>query len=107
VLERLRSFGVPVTTVSDAPGLDSLLERVGQIAAALGTEGEGRSLQQQIRDSIHRASQGASVKRRAVIVLHRGGPLLSAGTDTSADALLNLAGIDNANAGSRGYKPIS
>ena len=107
VLERLQSFGVAVAKVSDEPGIDSLLQRVGQIAVALDAPDEGQRLQQHIRDSVQRASHGAPMKRRAIIVLHRGGPLLAAGTGTSANALLELAGIENAGAGSRGYKPIS
>ena len=33
--------------------------------------------------------------------------MLSAGTHTSADALLQLAGMENVAAASRGYKPLS
>lgn len=107
VLERLQSMGVKLVTVSDRPGVESLFERVSQVAQALQVQAEGERLRARIRASLDAVQAVDATSRRAVVVLQRGGPLLSAGSGTSADALLTLAGLENAAASGQGYKPLS
>lgn len=107
VLERLRAMGVSVVTVSDRPGVDSLYERVRDVAAALGVEEAGERLRARIEASLENVAAASARHRKALIVIHRGGPLLSAGAGTSADALLALSGLENVAAGGQGYKPLS
>lgn len=107
VLERVRTMGVRVVTVSDQPGIDSLYARVKEVAAALGAVDAGNKLQARIRASLERVAAESGTPRRALIVIHRGGPLMSAGAGTSANALLALAGLENVAANSQGYKPLS
>ena len=108
VLQRVRSMGVNTVIVSDRPGIDSLYMRVGQVAAALGAEQAGLALRERIQASLEALSSGNPRHRSALVILHRGGPLLAAGAGTSADALLNLSGLENVAADQmRGYKPMS
>lgn len=107
VLERVRTMGVRVVTVSDQPGIDSLYERVAEVAKALDAVDAGSELQARIRASLERVAAKPGTPRRALIVIHRGGPLLSAGAGTSANALLALAGLENVAANAQGYKPLS
>jgi len=107
VLERLRAMGVPTVAVSDSPGVESLLERVREVANALEVPAAGETLRARIQSSLEAVKAAEAQPRRALVVLHRGGPLLSAGTGTSADALLTLSGLENAAATGRGYKPLS
>lgn len=107
VLQRLQAMGVPLVAVPDRPGIDSLFERVREIAAALGVPAEGDALAARIRASLQDVAAVPAQPRRALIVLHRGGPLMSAGAGTSAHALLELSGLQNVAADSRGYKPLS
>lgn len=108
VLERIRSMGVETVTVSDEPGVDSLYKRLEQVAAALNVEHAGAKLGEQIRASLDALSTGAPSTRSALVILHRGGPLLAAGSGTSADALLKLSGLDNVTDDTmQGYKPMS
>ena len=107
VLDRLRAMGVDTVAVSDSPGIDSLYERVRDVAAALGVPREGDALQARIRTSLAAVQGHDAPSRRALVVVHRGGPLMSAGSGTSADALLALAGLKNVAAASAGYKPLS
>ena len=106
-LSRISDMGVPTVAVSDDPGIDSLYERVSQIATALGVPEAGRQLQAEIQTSMAALSGVAPTGRRALVVLHRGGPLMSAGAGTSADALLRLSGLENVAAGTRGYRPLT
>lgn len=107
VLERMRAMGVPTVAVSDKPGLESLYERVRDIAQALAVPDKGEALQGRIRSSLDALSGARPEHRQAMVVLHRGGPLLSAGADTSADALLRLSGLENVADEVQGYKPLS
>lgn len=107
VMERLRSMGVRIVTVSDRPGIESLYERIAGVAKALGVSSAGDTLRSRIADSLNQADAIPSRPRRTLVVLHRGGPLMSAGDGTSADALLHLSGLANAAAGVKGYRPLS
>lgn len=107
VLERLQAMGVATVVVSDEPGIDSLFQRVREVAGALGVSANGEALQARIRASLDAVNGNQPEHRRAVVVLHRGGPLMSAGADTSADALLRLSGMENVADDTRGYKPLS
>lgn len=107
VLSRLKDMGVQTVVVSDQPGVESLYRRVHDVAAALNVAAEGDALQARIKASLHALERTSPHHRRAMVVLHRGGPLLSAGTGTSADALLRLSGMDNVADGFHGYKPLS
>ena len=107
VLQRLQAMGVATALVSDQPGIDSLFQRVHDVAQALGVAEAGGRLQADIESSLQKLEGVQPGHRRAMVVLHRGGPLLAAGADTSADALLRLAGLDNVANGMQGYKPMS
>ena len=107
VLERIRSMGVSTVLVSDQPGVASLYERVHQVASALGVAGAGETLQEEIQSSLRSIAGTDLPPKNALVVLHRGGPLLAAGAGTSADALLKLSGLNNAAHDMQGYKPMS
>lgn len=107
VLERVRSMGVPMVMVPDEPGVDSLYARVRTIADALGVSQAGAALQEHIRKSLETAQSGETTSKRALVVVHRGGPLMAAGSGTSVDALLQLAGLRNVMSSTSGYKPLS
>lgn len=107
VLERLKAMGVPTIKVSDQPGIDSLYERVRDVARELGVPAAGDVLHARIQASLDTLAETQPRPHRALVVLHRGGPLLSAGADTSADALLRLSGMENVAGNVQGYKPMS
>ena len=107
VLDRLLAMGVPTVSVSDKPGIESLYERVHEVAQALSVPDKGVALQARIQTSLDTLTDTEIASRKAMVVLHRGGPLLSAGSDTSADALLRLAGMENVADDMQGYKPLS
>lgn len=106
-LEKVRSVGVHVVTVSDKPTLDSLYERIEQVAQALGEQEKGVALAARIQAQVKQA-QSAPIKRlRTVLILNRTGAKLMAGGDTTAGAIMEMAGLNNVLKVQRGYKPVS
>jgi len=106
-LERLASLGLTVRRVSDAPSVDSLYRRVEQVAEVLGVPQAGETLAARLRAEIDTARAIPAPRHRALLLVNRSGQFLAAGRDTAANALLGLAGQDNALAAQRGYKPLS
>jgi len=106
-IERLKQLGIRVETVSDGPSLDSLYKRIGQIAAALHAQEQGEALLADIRGGIAKAQEGQAPALRAVVLVNRTGSFMGAGGHTAADAVLGLAGLENALAGQQGYGPVS
>jgi len=106
-LQRLPELGIEVETVSDSPSLDSLAQRIRQVAGRLGVPQRGDALIQRIQAEVSQAGALAAPPRRALVLVNRSGPLQGAGGHTAADAVLRLAGLDNVLAGQQGYKPLS
>lgn len=113
VLDRVRALGIPVEIISDQPDLESLYTRVEQIATRLGVPEQGHVLEADIRQRIdsavrlarHPDSTTAPVS--AVVLMRHSHQLHGAGGDTSAAALLRMAGLINLLDKQRGYKPMS
>lgn len=106
-LDRLRGLGVAVHSVSDAPTIDSLYSRIGQIAGELQVADQGDKLIAQIRQEVAAAQAIEATPRRALVLLNRSSSLMGAGSNTAADAVLAFAGLKNALSAQKGYKPIS
>lgn len=107
-LSRLAGLGVELHTVSDRPSLDSLYERIRVIAKSLGRKTEGEALVAEVSSSLEAVrSTRHCPARRAVVLLNRSGSFTVAGRNTTADAVLKLAGLENAMHAQSGYKPLS
>lgn len=106
-LDKVRSVGVQVVTVSDKPGIASLYERIEQIAGALDVPAKGQALTADIQAKLKQAQAMPSDSHRAVLILNRTGAKLMAGGDTTASAIMELAGLENVLKSQRGYKPVS
>lgn len=106
-VERLRQIGINMQIVSDYPSIDSLYRRIEQVANELHVPQKGEKLIARVRGEVGSAQALTSPSRRAVVLLNRTGPLMAAGGDTAADAVLALAGLDNVLSDQQGYKPIS
>ncbi|AZY50464.1 heme/hemin ABC transporter substrate-binding protein [Bordetella avium] len=106
-LKRLSEVGVKVLRVSDEPSLHSLETRIGQIAQALGVPSEGEKLWAEVRTKVQEAQDLPASGLSAVLLMNRSGAPQAAGADTSADLILQLAGLKNVLAEQQGYKPLS
>jgi len=106
-IKRLKGLGLQVKTITDAPTLDSLYQRVVQVADELQVPDAGRQLAEKIRAEVAAAQALSSTPLRALVLVNRTGPLLGAGGNTTAGAILQLAGLKNALQAQEGYRPIS
>lgn len=106
-LQRLSELGIATVVVSDQPSVESLYRRIEQIAGQLGVAHKGQSLTRHIRNEVAAAIAQPSRPQRAIVLVNRTGSFMAAGAGTAADAVLNLAGLDNVLSAQQGYKPVS
>lgn len=113
-LAQIRAAGVPVALVRDAPELDSVVDKVRFVAAALGVPERGEVLVQDIEAEMAEAqalgSQAAGEPARVLFLYLRGADTqMVAGTGTPADAMIQAAGAINVagEAGIEDFKPLS
>ncbi|GGP22664.1 heme/hemin ABC transporter substrate-binding protein [Silvimonas iriomotensis] len=105
-LKQLQSLGKRVIVLPGDATLDALEQRVHGVAQALGLKDDGGKMVAQIRQQIA-PLQGKAGGLKTLLVMNRTGKLEGAGTDTTADAMLQLAGARNVLATQKGYKPLS
>lgn len=107
----LEAASVPFVRVPDDPSPEGILAKVRIVAEAAGAEAAGRDLAGRLRADFaalerERAAIGAPARAMFVLSL-ADGRVMAAGDDTSAAAILTLAGAENALTGFPGYKPVS
>ncbi|WP_240359043.1 heme/hemin ABC transporter substrate-binding protein [Pyxidicoccus trucidator] len=113
VLAQLRSSGVEVVMLSNAPTVEAARQRIRTVAARLGREQKGTELLAELEKDLERASTRVAAmkegKRPRVLALYaRGaGTLMVAGTETASDVLIQLAGGVNAVSRFTGHKPLT
>ena len=110
-LRLIEQAGIPVVQVTAAPSEEGVVQRVKTIAQALGAEARGTGLVKEIERGFAELSVArARISRRAralfVLSLQNGRPLVG-GLGTTADAMLRLAGAENAAASLEGWKSLS
>lgn len=109
-LDQLRRAGVKVDVLKTAPTLANLTERIDTLAALLGDKQAGTRLKAEIRAQTDKLAAQAKQNKPlkvAFLLLHKGQPTSIAGGDTTASALIELAGGINPVASLRNYKPVS
>lgn len=109
-LAQLRRAGVEVDVLPTAPTLANLDERIDTLAALLQDPAAGARLKGEIRaQSDALATQAKQNKPLKVLflLLHKGQPTSVAGGNTTASALITLAGGVNPVAQLHDYKPVS
>lgn len=111
-LNQLRSAGVKVDVVNTKPTPQGLLERIDEIAALTKSQQQADALKQQVAKQItslekNRAAQG-SAKKVLFLLIHEGRPANVAGSDTTPNAIIELAGgVNPAAEKLSSYKPLS
>lgn len=109
-LDQLRRAGVKVEVMATAPTLANLNERIDTLAGVLGDEAAGTRLKAEIAAQSDQLAKQASQNkplRVAFLLLHKGQPTSIAGGNTTASALITLAGGTNPVAQLHDYKPVS
>ncbi|WP_193182988.1 heme/hemin ABC transporter substrate-binding protein [Nisaea sediminum] len=110
-VEQLRAAGLRVELAPKGDTPDGVLGKVRFVGKALGMDAEAEALAGRIETDLSKAIETAKSytdSPRVIFVLsERDGAPLVAGAETSADAIIALAGAANAAEGFSGYKPMS
>ena len=120
VLRQLSAAGIAVTVLAANHRFEGLLERVRRVGELTGRVAEATAMQHALQQDWARVqaqikapaqAQVAERKTRPVRVLfvlaHAPQQVLVAGTQTSAQAMLDYVGAINAISGFTGYKPLT
>lgn len=110
-LERLRAAGLEVAVAPDGEGWESVGPKIAFVGAALERPAEAEALLQETsaRMEAVRALLATTEDKPGVLFVmssQRGSPM-AAGRETSADAVIALAGGRNVVSDYEGYKPLS
>ncbi|PJF10559.1 hemin ABC transporter substrate-binding protein [Pseudorhodobacter sp. MZDSW-24AT] len=110
-IEILTHAGVPMVTLPQALTPADVLAKIAATAEALGVPEAGAALAEKTSADFDAAAAAAAsmpARPRVLFVLSlQGGRILAAGDDTSAAAMIGLAGGVNAVEGLSGYKPLT
>lgn len=111
VLQQISATGVSLLQLKDEHSLDSLLEKVREVAKALDLAEKGEELAARLDKEIDTAKATVASlpgKPKVLFIISSGGGApMAAGLDTSADEMIRLAGGENVFATHEGYKAIS
>lgn len=111
VLEQLRTAGVKVVLVPSEHSVAGAQAKVRAVAAALDRAPEGDRLAATVAaqaDEARKFLAGSPARPSVLFLYARGaGTLNVAGRNTAADAMIALAGAQNAVTGYEGYKPLT
>lgn len=108
-VEQLRASGVPLTIIPSDNSLAGARSKITTLAQLLGVPERGAQLIARLDAEAAAATAfPVGAPPRVLFVYARAsGAMQVAGADTSADAMIRLAGGENAAAALRGYKPWS
>ncbi len=111
VLQQLKSTGVDIEVVNTQANVNGLKARIDQIAAILNKPQEAQQLKSLVDQQVQslKANQPTEQKKKVLFLLiHEGRAANVAGTDTTPDAIIRLAGAINPAADKiTAYKPLS
>lgn len=111
-LEQLKSAGVDVEIVNTEANVEGLVDRIDQIANIMHRETQAAALKTEVETQVKalESNQPAKAGKKKVLFLliHEGRPANVAGSETTPDAIIQLAGGENPAAGQlSSYKPLS
>lgn len=107
----LGAAGVAVATIPDTPSIEGVGQRITAVAEALGVPEAGATLRAEVEAdlaaAIAAADPGDGARPRVLFVLsNTGGRLTGAGEGTAAEAIIRMAGAQDAVSGFSGYKAL-
>lgn len=110
VLKQLSATGIPVNILATNYRFDGLLERVKRVGELTGRTRQAAALQQTLTREWQQTqiAQRPTGKVRVLFILSpTPNQIMVAGRETSAQAMLNYAGVANAADQFSGYKPLT
>lgn len=109
VLQQIRAAGVPVRRVPEPRSADAVRATIRKLASLFECEERAQTVISQLNESLAAARAVVDSYQqhpRVLFVLSASGQLLAAGRNTSAQAIIELAGGHNV-ASYDGYKPLT
>jgi len=111
VVSALKSSGVRYVDIDDKPSAEGVPNKIRHIGSVVGADDAAKTLAAKVEADFaaleNDRKQIKSRKRVLFILAVQNGKATVAGAETSADAILKLAGGDNVAASLNGYKPVS
>ena len=111
VLDQLRSANVQVEEIPDEPTVEGTRQKIRQVAELVGQADAGAELIADMERELETAralrEQASSTPRVLFIYARGSGTMSVAGSGTSAEAMIELAGAENALNGIDGFKPLT
>ncbi|MFT3732539.1 MAG: ABC transporter substrate-binding protein [Hyphomicrobium sp.] len=111
VVQALKSSGVRYVDIDDKPTAEGVPDKIRHIGNIVGADDAAKTLAAKIEAefaTLESDRKQIKTRKKVLFILGiQGGRATVAGTGTSADSVLQLAGADNAAAGVAGYKPVS
>ncbi|MTD26103.1 heme/hemin ABC transporter substrate-binding protein [Erwinia sorbitola] len=106
-LKQVEQNGVKVVDVTGKADISAISEKIHTIATALHREDAGKALQEKVRKQLSSVPKSPLPVKVLFILAHQGMGTMGAGSETSADAAIHAAGLQNAMASVQRYKPLS
>ena len=110
-LELLKSASVPFVLVPSQADATGVVDKIRFIAKAMGVTDRGKLMADAVVDDlakVEEAVSGVGDPAKVLFILSlSNGRIIAAGEDTSASAIIELAGARNALTGFTGFKPIN
>lgn len=108
----LKASGIPIVSIPTPPEAGAIAGKIRAVGSAIGKIDAADTLASEVDAALKtletRVSALPEPKKRVLFALSlANGRVMAAGTDTSADAIIRLAGGINAASGISGYKPLS
>jgi iron complex transport system substrate-binding protein len=109
-LDVLAGASVPFIVVPGDTSLEGVADKIRFVAEILGVEAKGETLVRAVEADAARLAEitaGIAARKRVLFVLSlRDGSIVAAGRDTSADAMIRLAGAENVLGSVDGFKTV-
>ena len=111
-LEKIRALGVPLVVTSQIDTIAEAGIRIREVGKALGFEDKAEALASRVQQQAEEESQRLNAlpgKRPKVVLFlgHGNASPMGAGLEIGGDAMIRLAGGDNALSGMKGFKAVS
>lgn len=110
VIELLRNAGIPFETIKTGTDGAALIAKVRAVADTLGVPEAAEAPVAALQADLDRlADEPEAIERKRVlfVLTLQGGRVMAGGAGTEADAIIRMAGADNAVQGINGYKPLT
>ncbi|KGJ05609.1 hemin ABC transporter substrate-binding protein [Paracoccus halophilus] len=107
----LKQAGIPFETIPPGTGPGGLADKITAVAEALGVPDTATAPVAALQADLDRladiSADPAQKKRVLFVLFATGGRITASGTGTEADAIIRMAGAENAVQGFEGYKPLT